>query len=334
MRNNKYIHLLLSVLACGCFACASSSGDDLDFSAYQGVDLAGVEDACNCPASDSTCMSRTGCNPDGDIYLAPFESNHAENINGAFEGYYGRIDDPGAGCFYWGEHGSGGDIDFIRLKSKAGAPLRVSVSPAGNSKIDPIVSLNDLNGNALLVGYTEHSETVLNFFAPGDDFYISVEDRHNQQLSIDESYQCAAKDLRGGRQYDYVMRVDKSNIMMTDLGNVSSLTTLEPRTIKDIAEIHYYKASVSLGHKLRLRIYPPKTNLCQFVYSYEVGDTHEWGIKTYHEWYSQLMSGYNTEGVIPASAAVSDGQTGVFTFMVFEFTSAGDCDYILELEAI
>ena len=327
---NRYIFISISLAMMGC--ASPSDSDEMDFSMYQNFDGVNEQDACNCQVADEVCLMKTECNPENDIYRAPFDGNEADGIVESYPGYYGRIDSAESGCFIWSGNDLGGDIDYIRVKTKSGTPLNVSVRAAGKSKMKPVISLIDMDGYPLMVGYPYHVETSMDFLAPGDEFYIGIEDEHNQRLSTEKNYSCVAKDLVGGTNYDYLMHVNPtSSIYIRDMGIVSESLAYPVVTLNRHSEIHYYKVQVSLGYNLKITV-TPKKSVCEIIYSYEVKDTHQWGIRTTQAWESQIKSGI-TEGIIPSSAGVTKGDMAEFTLMIMEYTGENNCTYELVLEA-
>lgn len=190
------------------------------------------------------------CHPNGscpkkhsvisDIYAVPFTGNVAQRIEKEkSKGFWGRIDKE---CREVVSDKYAADIDFIGIHAEAGTPLKISVKGATYGLLQPIMTIFDSNGNELAMvasdRLSDSREASTKIIAPSSDvFYVAIEEMKNYELGLLDS--CSNGKTIGGKDYGYILKVDKEDLAITDLNFVQSEVEQKNRFV-ELGEIHYY----------------------------------------------------------------------------------------------
>lgn len=166
------------------------------------------------PRDNADCVAGCGnsYSPNTDFY---------ENFA---SGFYNVIDKD---CHQISPVLSSADVDYIGIGKEEdfGTALEITVRPAPYSLLTPVVTLYDKFGRTMMVGFTQENtrESRLELLLPKSaPVFAAVEDLNNYQQGHKSSCE-EFKGLKGGKNYGYILKVNKlEGVTGVDFGKLDA----------------------------------------------------------------------------------------------------------------
>lgn len=323
MRNfsSKSIMVLLAI---SCFGCAEGIETDVPLPDSDRVQQPFVHggDAADCIEDCSTpFQSANG------LYCASFEGSRASCADNTWtDGFYDTIDGKCHKISNSAEKPYTGDVDMIGVEADAGTPLKISATAYDSSRVKPVLTVYDAEGQTLTVSMDMDKDGVATvyMYAPTKDrFYVAVEDTPN----YNEGWSAACKgSYSGNAWYGYILKIenDPKTLRTLDLGDIMDKQVYKGH-IAHNGEVQYLSWKAPKGSEFSVSLEPKNNTHIMIMSPIDRRNGQYLWKATGSDVFTQkrsLASGY----------AIESGDNLIFTLAIADEIGHAGYDYTLTIQ--